>query len=175
MTRKLISALLSLATLYNPIIAQTPTSTQNYTMHRILLDEAGTVGVTEVQYYDGLGRPTSAVSNANGNGTNFTYQLQEYDAKGRASKSWLPVAGSSSPDYMDASSLQSVAMGRDDVPYSETVYDALDRPIESWGAGEAWRTAGRRVQTFRRGNTEGEVRKYTVNATGQFSSPKKRT
>ena len=150
--------------------AQTPTSTQNYTMHRILLDEAGTVGVTEVQYYDGLGRPTVAVSNANGNGTNFTYQLQEYDAKGRASKSWLPVAGSSSPDYMDVSSLQSAAMGRDDVPYSETVYDALDRPVESWGAGEAWRNAGRRVQTIRRANAANEVRRYTVNAAGHLTS-----
>ena len=170
MTRKLISALLSLATLYNPIIAQTPTSTQNYTMHRVLLDEGGTVGVTEVQYYDGLGRPTVAVSNANGNGTNFTYQLQEYDAKGRASKSWLPVAGSSSPDYMEVSALQSSALGRDGAPYSETVYDALDRPVENWGAGEAWRTAGRRVQISRRANTANEVRKYTVNAAGHLTS-----
>ena len=100
-------------------------------MHRVMLDEAGTVGVTEVQYYDGLGRPTEAVSNANGNGTNFTYQLQEYDAKGRASKSWLAVAGSSSPDYMDVSSLQSAALGRDGVPYNETVYDTKGQVVLS--------------------------------------------
>ena len=149
---------------------QSLNTSHNYTRHETMNNAAGNVGVTEVQYYDGLGRPTVAVSNANGNGTNFMYQLQEYDAKGRASKSWLAVAGSSSPDYMDASSLQSTALGRDGVPYNETVYDALDRPVENWGVGEAWRTAGRRVQTIRRANTEGEVRKYTVNAAGHLTS-----
>lgn len=83
MRLKYLIALFGLFGLQNPASAQTPR--QNYTMHRVMLDETGTVGVTEVQYYDGLGRPTVAVSNANGNGTNFTYQLQEYDAKGRAS------------------------------------------------------------------------------------------
>ncbi len=170
MRLKYILALFGMAGFYAPSSSQPPTSTQNYTMHRVMLDGDGTVGVTEVQYYDGIGRPTVGVSNANGNGTNFTYRLQEYDTKGRASKYWLPVAGSSSPDYMDVSPLQSAAMGRDGVPYSETVYDALDRPTENWGAGEAWRNAGRRVQITRRSNTANEVRRYTVNASGHLTS-----
>mgnify|MGYP002623377316 CR=1 FL=1 len=170
MRLKYILALFGMAGFYAPSSSQPPTSTQNYTMHRVMLDGDGTVGVTEVQYYDGIGRPTVAVTNADGNGTNFTCRLQEYDTKGRASKYWLPVAGSSSPDYMDVSPLQSAAMGRDGVPYSETVYDALDRPTENWGAGEAWRNAGRRVQITRRSNTANEVRRYTVNASGHLTS-----
>ena len=150
--------------------AQTPTASENYTMHRVMLDAAGTVGATEVQYYDGLGRPTVAATNANANGTDFSYTLQTYDAKGRDWQTWLPVAGGSSPDYISPASLQASALGLDASPYAENEYDALDRATKVWGGGQAWRDAGRSVRKTYRSNTAGEVRRYTVNAAGHLTS-----
>ena len=132
--------------------AQEPT--QNYINTRTMLNEAGTSHWNDISYYDGIGRPFQTVQKAVKNGVQtgtMLATLQEYDALGRKSNSWLPVPVTA--NYVDPAALKSIAVGHngyaDSRPYSEPVYEAspLERIVQQYGPGAAWHKAGRPVKT----------------------------
>lgn len=77
--------------------------------------------------------------------------LQEYDAWGRASRSWLPAVSSMEGYHAKASYIrsQSTQSNGDVSPYSVTTYERspLDRVLETCGPGEDWHSHGRAVRT----------------------------
>ncbi|GHT50735.1 hypothetical protein FACS189440_18680 [Bacteroidia bacterium] len=126
---------------------------QNYIQTTTYLNNDRTSPMHTVRYFDGLGRPVQQVRiGFTPNQTDWV-TFQEYDAYGREWKSWLPVnTGSGSGHFRDLEDLKSrtnTAYGTEAVRYSETQYEPspLNRVEKQYGPGQAWRTAGRSVQT----------------------------
>ena len=98
--------------------------------------------VTDIQYYDGLGRPSVAASNATTKSrSSYAYTFQDYDAMGRPSKVWLPGIGGTPtvpPKPSDVESWSRSSNGGDSYAYAQTAYDALDRPVAVQGPGRNW-------------------------------------
>ena len=124
----------------------TPYANNNYVMTESMLDANCNGNVTSIQYYDGLGRPTLAVTNGIGLSSNlFNYTLQQYDSCGRASISWLPKTSSGA------------FLGSD---CSVTTYDALDRPVFVTTPGEDMNGKGKRIEYIT--NSSNSVKWYNA-------------
>lgn len=132
--------------LFATCAASAQVSSENYIRMRRMLNEGGTSYVDDIAYYDGLGRPLQTVEKAVRSGATTgknLVMLQEYDAFGRESNAWLPIAVTS--DYVSASAFKSSApgnYGNDSRPYSQAVYEnsPLNRVNRQYGPGSAWST-----------------------------------
>ena len=108
--------------------------------------------VETVTYYDGLGRETEKVQRGSliigGDRVGDAISLMTYDACGRPSSEYLPVAkwgnGGAFNEEAEVSSMAS-SQYSDGSPYTERVYDGspLDRVKIEWGAGISWRMQGK--------------------------------
>ena len=156
MRNNIFSALLFVAAQLN---AQT--TGQNYVKSETMLDSLGQRRQTTVQYYDGLGRPTQSVTNALGGNGTFMATLKELDALDRETRSWLPQAVPSA-DYVSPNDFINSASASGTYPYAENTYDALDRLVQSCGAGAEWHTAGKSANKVYSTNSLNEVRKYSA-------------
>ena len=139
-------------------------STKNYILSRKMLSADSTAYVDNISYYDGLGRPFETVVKSTQSGTvkERLATLQEYDGAGREGNTWLPIRATA--DYLAPAAFKSYAMGStygygESYPYSEPVYKAapVSRLLKQYGAGAAWRTADRSIQTTRLTNTSDGV------------------
>ena len=133
--------IISLLFVINSLFSQE--SSQNYVLTRTFLNESGTKYIDNIQYFDGLGRPTQTVQKGVTPNRSNLVTLQEYDGFGRATKSWLPHVSTSS--YLDPVSFKSVVPGTyngDSRPYDETVYEdsPLNRVVKQYGPGASWGT-----------------------------------
>ena len=112
--------------------------TENYVKTSTMLDSNGTDSVVSVQYYDGLGRPTQkSIGGMNTQGK-FLHTLDAYDALGNVVQSWCPVVGSTSPDVMldtDLQSASSTDYDGDAYGYSAMTYDLQGRQTAGRRAG----------------------------------------
>lgn len=150
------------------VLVMTFTSTmnsQNYIKTETFLTSSGTKEMTEIQYYDGIGRPTLSSSNGIGTEGNYTYTLKCYDTKGRVSKEYLPVVGNTNSVELDESTVQtngSCHYNNDLYPYANTAYDALDRPTTVYGAGQAWHSSNKHITKNYGTNIVGSVKRYSV-------------
>ena len=79
---------------------------QNYIKKETYLNESGTEKITDIQYFDGLGRPTLTASNGVGTSGKYVYKLLTYDNIGRDSREYLPVVGSTTASELSESSIQ---------------------------------------------------------------------
>ena len=145
--------IISLAMLLCAALAGAQVNTQNYIRIRKMLDNTETNYVDDIRYYDGLGRPFQTVQKAVQGGTvkERIGTLQEYDSAGRGSSQWLPTPLTA--DYLAPTTFKTTAQGStgygDAYPYIQPLYEAspLDRPLQQYGAGAAWRSASRPVKT----------------------------
>ena len=122
------------------------TTTENYVKSETMLDAGGTVSMTSVQYYDGLGYPTVCLSPTGGNGET-SYTLTTYDGAGREACQYLLVATDNSIAYKSPSTIISNSTafyGNDDTAYTRNHYDALGRILSAEQPGSAWRSADKR-------------------------------
>ena len=156
MRNNIFSALLFIAAQ-----AAAQTSSQNYVKSETMLDSLGQRRQTIVQYYDGLGRPTQSVTNALGGNGTYMATLKELDALDRETLSWLPQAVPSA-DYVSPNDFINSASASGTYPYADNTYDALDRLVQSCGAGAEWHTAGKSANKVYSTNSLNEVRKYSV-------------
>ena len=85
------------------------TSSKNYVMTETMLDSTVSTIVKSVQYFDGLGRPSILAAGGVNQQGNYLYTLQKYDWHGRESDRYLPGVGGATPDYLDGTSVQSLA------------------------------------------------------------------
>lgn len=117
---------------------------QNYIMTCTMTDNSGNTSIDDIQYYDGLGRPSIHVrreNNYDGERDHILATLQEYDNVGRESKVWLPQVITS--DYMTSSSFKnqiSNAYSGDSRPFNQVIYEnsPLNRVISQYGPGDNW-------------------------------------
>lgn len=120
-----------------PIQAQ---GNYNYRRTITMLDESESNKITEIQYYDGFGRPTLAASNGIGGSGKYVYSLDVYDGFDRVVQKWLPVVGSSSLSYKSMQDVTTLSQNT----YSEQNvratfrYDTQDRMTAKSIPGDAW-------------------------------------
>ena len=133
-------------------------SSQNYILTRTMLKSDTKSYLSKVVYYDGIGRSfqtvNKAIENTNKKGVSLA-TLQEYDAAGRETKTWLPAV--ITPDYLAPASFKSSAPashGNDSRPYQEAVYETSpqNRIVKQYGAGADW-YSGHPVATEFMGNS----------------------
>ncbi len=134
----------------------------NYITSETLLDEAGNYKKTEMAYYDGLNRPVETVTNGLNVAGNYTAAYTEYDDRGRARKTWLPVVCGMTHDFVPSSSLESLAQSTysDSHAYSLKAYDILDRPVKELMPGEAWHSGNKGVAYEYLTNAPNSVKRY---------------
>lgn len=129
-----------------------------------MLDANSTNMITSVQYYNGLGYPTVSAVTTGDNG--FTsYSLVTYDGLGRESCKYVPVSLDKSILYKAPGTI-SLAYS-DNVPYSKTLYDALDRPISVTTPGAAF--ASRPSTIAYAANAANEVICYGVSSSNSLT------
>ena len=137
---------------------------QNYVMEKTMLDTEGTHTVRSVQYYNGLGYPTVTVGNTGDNGST-AYTLTTYDGAGREERRYVPVSTDKSVNYKAPGTIN--GLYGDAAPYSQTLYDALDRPVSVTTAGSAF--AGSPATTAYVANKADEVIHYGVDVNGNLT------
>ena len=148
----------------------------NYVMKETMLSDDYIVKNTEVRYYNGVGTPVMSVTDALSGSGKFTYSMPSYDLLGRQTQTWLPVTTSNTtPSYVAPSEIPSLSelFHQDTHAYVLVSYDASDRLLEEWGAGETWHHAGRKKGTSYRFNHANEVRLYDAPTDGSCSLIKK--
>ena len=151
-------------------IPASPSSNHNYVMTKVYQDPNGENALSNIQYYDGLGRPSQAVAvGAAPSGADLVSQ-QTYDAFGRANKAYLPTPLSGTAgSYRTALSTQAVGHYNVDNPYSETVYEAS--PLNRVSAQKAPGSfADTPVEQSYDTNTANEVNRYSVDEEGNITA-----
>lgn len=126
---------------------------RNYIRTRTYTNEAGTAYLDQIQYFDGLGRPNQLVQAGVTPTKQNLVTLQEYDAFGRESNTWLPaVVTGNNGVYIDPATVKTGSIssnGNDQSPYSQPVYEAspLNRVLEQYAPGADWKTNKKAVRT----------------------------
>ena len=146
------------------------TSSENYVRQNTALNSQATQAVSQVQYYDGFGRPTILAAGGLASDGSYLYTQQTYDGKSRPQEEWLPYKGTSTPDFITGSQLKSLSssFNSDSHPYSRKAYDALDRVTSVEGIGSAWQ--GHAASTVYGTNNASSVRHYIVATAGSTIS-----
>ena len=150
--------------------SQAQTDAHNYVKHDVMLDSLRTRKKTSVQYYDGLGRPSLSVANGIGGDGGSIRALVSYGVHDMPVDKWLPVAGGSTLDFITESEFksQSQTFYGDSYAKVQNSYDYLDRAVSSYGAGKAWRDAGKDSKTAYGTNNAEEVKRYEALCDGTF-------
>ena len=136
-----------------PVLVMAQSTGQNYiktTVYKVptasgIATPAPEEAAQQVTYFDGLGRPIQQVAHKQaGNGTDLVTHI-EYDAFGRQTKEYLPVASGQTLDFhtVDANSIISFYTGigqPTNNPYSEKELEAspLNRVLSQAAPGENW-------------------------------------
>ena len=133
-------------------------ATHNYIVRQVMLDTLGANVAETVTYYDGLGRKEEVVQRrATPTGRDLVSYIAR-DNAGRERHVYLPSVSTGEGMYTPKSQAEQLAVATyaDNAPFTTTDYEQspLDRPLRQHGAGQAWRTADRSVDT-----------KYLINRT----------
>ena len=126
--------------------------------------------ITTHQYVDGLGRTTQTIDK-NGSpvsGLDIVTQTQTYDNVGRPLKKYLPFALANwGHEVTPPTLIQGDAAGFSEV----SLYDnsPLNRPLQHFGAGKAWRDANK-FTAVAYGVNDGSIRLYRVDNQGAVTS-----
>ena len=137
---------------------------QNFTRVRIPQTKISTTAIletqstnkdsvsTEIQYYDGLGRPMQTVGKEASPTGKDIVTIVKYDEFGREVKKYLPFAATVSDgtyttndeytqlSFYSNSNNSSLKLPQDSKPFSTIVYDAspLNSVLQQFGPGESW-------------------------------------
>ncbi|QIK55243.1 RHS repeat-associated core domain-containing protein [Dysgonomonas sp. HDW5B] len=134
----------------NYVVTLTPlgqTKSVTFSDKAITVDRSieGDVDVlTQIQYFDGLGRPVQTINLGATPSKKDMLHLQEYDAFGRESRTWLPLNSSvSTGEYRNPADIITRANTeyKDSRAFSEPKYEAspLNRIVKQYGPGDAWK------------------------------------
>lgn len=164
---KQIIYILAFLFMWQHVSAQT--LTENHIVTKTFTKDDNNTAITQIQYFDGLGRPVETVMKAfTPAGKDFVSTII-YDNMGRESQNWLPAASENNDgSFVNVETFkntQKVAYGNDAYPYNEVKYEAspLNRVIEQYGAGADWRTGqGKKVSSSYETNIENEVALFYV-------------
>ena len=137
-----------------PGILSAQSTAENYIRSRRVLNEENTSWMERTVYYDGLGRPYQTLEQTCRDGSptgKNLIRMSEYDVNGRETNRWLPIQAGAIT-YLPLADFKTTAIGQygnDTCPYGQSVYEAsaLNRIVEEYGPGEAWREGGHAVRT----------------------------
>lgn len=165
-----------------PVLVLAQTQTENYTKVTTYKGSGATLPVTQITYFDGLGRPIQQIANAQSNtGKNIVTYI-EYDAFGRQVKDYLPYKSDATTlDYVNnpLSELNTFysnpslsTNGNSNAeptsnPYSEKDFEKspLNRVFKQAAPGTAWAMgSGHEIKLDYQTNTDTEVKYFKVNA-----------
>lgn len=143
----------SISSNQNYIITLTPlgqTKSVTYKDGTITVDrtlESDVNVLTQIQYFDGLGRPIQTIQKGITPAKSDLVTYQEYDPIGREERSWLPSVGAGNNGaFMTLANVKTKANATyaDSIAYSKPVYEAspLNRILEQYGPGSAWKANG---------------------------------
>jgi RHS repeat-associated protein len=131
--------------------------------------------VTQVSYFDGLGRAIQQVAHAQSNSGKDIVTHIEYDAFGRPSKEFLPYANQNASLNFNASANSDVlgfyatdAYENTSNPFSEKQFEAspLNRVLKQAAPGDAWSLgSGKEIKLDYQTNTADDVKLYQATAT----------
>lgn len=128
-----------------PLFVKGQSLNQNFISESIPLDEDGANLITNVTYFDGIGREIEKVTSASGTGTSV-YSAKCYDGRGKVVKSYLPVGADRSFQFedIDALSVLSEAFyNNDNTAFSSYHYDSFGKVKKEELPGQAWRQRGK--------------------------------
>ncbi|MDE6480872.1 MAG: hypothetical protein K2L45_11465 [Muribaculaceae bacterium] len=126
------------------------------------LDASGFHEVLNKQYYSGLGLPTTLVQGGMNTKGEYLYSTTGYDNMGRPVVNILPGAGGKTPKFKSYSEIDLLAKEThgEDYARSQTIFDALERPVKVTTPGDAWNEAGKAKVTQYIANAANSVRLY---------------
>ena len=138
------------------------TGTGNSVTSEKSLHYAGSTTVKSRQYHDGLGRPTVSVQGGTNTVGEYLFSAVSYDAFGREYQTVLPSVGGNDIESRSFALVKesSASTYSDQYAWSETTYDALDRPLKVTTPGDAWHSAGKAKTTEYISNAANSVRLY---------------
>lgn len=144
--------------------------TSNYVVTKTYLDNTGNSYLSDIQLFDGLGRPSLSATNGMGMMGKYVYSMTSYDYNGRESELWQPAVGTTTLQVLDRDGMANISMAQytDTAGYSKTSYDALNRIVSIGGVGEDWN--GKNVQKTYNCNAASSVIKYLLNNNGISTS-----
>ena len=157
-------AIISFASALVSLSVFSQSTDQNYLMETTMLDANSANVIRSVQYYNGLGYPTVSVSTT-GDGGQTTYSLVTYDGLGRESRKYVPVSTDNSILYKIPGTI--ATSYNDNTPYSQTLYDALDRPISVTTPGATFASKPTRMEYA--ANAANEVICYGVSSSNSLT------
>ncbi len=151
-------------------------ATENYIATKTYTKNDNTTGITQIQYFDGLGRPIETVQKGITPSGADLVSLTEYDGVGREEKQWLPIIISgNSGAYVAKTNLTGGSpksyYNYDMKPYSKLEYEAspLNRVTGQYGVGESWHNNSKKVKTEYGTNTSAtEVMYFYANTNNQL-------
>ena len=184
MSKKLFYLLLSI-----PVLAFSQSTDQNWvksktyktpTTTAIATPTAGQA-VTQVNYFDGLGRPIQQVAHAQSNSGKDIVTHITYDQFGRQTKEFLPYANQTASLNFNSgagtdvlSFYNTVAFENTQNPFSEKQLEAspLNRVLKQAAPGEAWKlTSGHEIEfDYQTNETNDYVKLYKATATWNTTS-----
>jgi RHS repeat-associated protein len=147
---KRIINIITLLVLATGLPAQT--TTENYIVTKTYTQADNSTAITQIQYYDGLGRPIETVMKAFTPLGKDLVSTTVYDGVGREWQQWLPAPSANSDgSFVNVESFkntQKSAYGNDNRPFAQTNYEAspLNRVLGANKPGDAWATHPSTVQ-----------------------------
>ena len=140
---------------------------------RRFTSEEGRTWMTDIAYYDGLGRPEQTVEKWSTPDYGDIVTLREYDAAGLETILWNATEVGSDGLRKTPPAIRSSAIAEygDDNPYTETVYEnsAMDRVSSQWLQGEANRDAGASTEVEYGSSAADEILYGTVSDDGTLA------
>ncbi|MFV0312259.1 MAG: DUF6443 domain-containing protein [Dysgonomonas sp.] len=140
-------------------------SSQNYIQTKTYTASDASRYMETIQYFDGLGRPMQTVQRGITPDGKDLVSIQEYDAFGRESNTWLAgkVSASNNGAFVPVETAKGyikATNGNDQKPYTYPLYEAspLNRVLEEYGPGQDWHNNGKKVSTAYLTNIAGDAR-----------------
>jgi RHS repeat-associated protein len=160
-------------------IAQTPTTGKNAIMEKTpreamttLTGATHTTVQTAIRYFDGLGRPTQTVLyRASPDATkDIVASSTEYDGFGNPYKNILPTPSDvATGAYSTTVQTLATSFYNDTHPYQQSVLEKspLNRVVETFGAGQAWRVLNNEKSTkITYGAAGNEILEFSLKSNG---------
>lgn len=136
-------------------------SYNNYVLTRTYTDANGSDYRINIDYFDGLGRPSGSVLVAASPLCKDIVTRQDYDSFGRKIQEWLPrVSEYSNGKYIPSLEFERLSTdiyNNDTHAYSRTVYEnsPLNRVLEQYGPGQKWQEGGHSMKSSYMTNLSG--------------------